>query len=709
MIEWLKNFYTSEDVNDEIRIVNVIHSVCTVVMIAACVLSYVFIEDSRGIYLSFGMGILFLLTMIEANRIGKAKGPILAVVIAYNFVYMPSMYFMFDEYICVMPLYFLFGIIYTVLLMDVNSAVIWGSIETVFYFLLLIFGYNIMSADAVNMTREVLDRRYYSAVVAVVVSGICAGAAVRFKFLYFVKITNDLDAKRLEAMDAYAAKDIFLINMSHEIRTPMNAIVGNVNLLLENDISEKVSDGVYSILNSCNALLSITDELMDLSKAESGEISLYISPYDLSELLMEIVNMLTVRLTESNLDFYVDINKDIPRQLYGDSSKIRQLFVNLLNNSVKFTQKGKIVLRVDYCELDEDNIELIVDVEDTGSGIDQDKIGHIFDNPNARGDRTDSYNDEMNKIYETGLGLSVCREIVNRMNGSISAASELGKGSVFTFKVPQKLKNQEKIIKIDNPGDYYVLVFEKDEEHLKHVKRIFDELSIKADAAKNRQEFERYMSVNPYTHIFIDNNRYEECEGFLNTSLVQAKIIAFVETNDSVRITKATTVLNRPINVISIGSLITNQSNSYVREVLRSGSFVCPRATVLVVDDNYTNLNVATSILKKYEINVLNAASGKDCLRIVKENNVDLVFLDYMMPEMNGIDTLEALRKIPGSKFSALPVIALTANVVSGAREMFLASGFDDFLAKPIAIDKLERMLRKYLPKDFIEYKASQD
>ena len=193
----------------------------------------------------------------------------------------------------------------------------------------------------------------------------------------------------------------------------------------------------------------------------------------------------------------------------------------------------------------------------------------------------------------------------------------------------------------------------------------------------------------------------------MNNRLVSERVVAFCKLDDNVQISKATTVLTRPIHALNIAALLKNESNSYVRDVTRKGGFECPMATILVVDDNYTNLNVAAALLSKYKANVLTALSGADCLRIIKDQEVDMVFLDYMMPEMNGIDTLERIRKIPGSNIASMPVIALTANVVSGAREMFLEAGFDDFLAKPISIDKMEKILRKYLRRELLVPKNS--
>jgi CheY-like chemotaxis protein len=201
----------------------------------------------------------------------------------------------------------------------------------------------------------------------------------------------------------------------------------------------------------------------------------------------------------------------------------------------------------------------------------------------------------------------------------------------------------------------------------------------------------------------LANERYEEFETILNNRLIEENIVAFLDIDDNVQVKKAQTVLTRPIHALNIAALLKNETNTYVREISRKGGFTCPNAHILVVDDNYTNLNVASAILEKYGANVLTALSGKDCLRLLKDQDVDMIFLDYMMPEMNGIDTLENIRKMPGSKYVQMPIIALTANVVSGAREMFIEAGFDDFMAKPISIDKMDRILRKYLRKELIQ------
>lgn len=703
MIAFLRSLYHKEN-NDEMYVFNVTHTICIIGMMLLCVVVSVFFSNPNAIYLSFGICVLFLLTMAEANRTLKIKRSILIMAIVFNLVFMPAMFFLFDRNICVIPIYFLFGLMYSAILLDAKTAVILGIVETVNYVLLLFISRNTMTTGLDSPGPKDIYISYVGAMVSLIIVSTCACATIRFRYMFYRKAQENAERLKAEAMDAYIAKDMFLINMSHEIRTPMNAIVGTVDLLLDQDVSEHVSDSVYNILNSCNALLSITDELMDLSKAENGEVELYVSTYDLSDLLMEVINMMTVRLTESNLSFFVDINRNIPRFLYGDAAKLRQLFVNLLNNAVKFTPAGKIIMRVDYRIIDNDSIELIVDIEDTGIGIRKEDMANLFKRPEE-----DVESDDLLNLDGSGLGLAICAEIVNEMKGSISVQSEYQAGSIFTFKLPQRFTSMDTVAYVSDPKSFRVLVFEKDDAHALHVRKILDSFDIASDRAFTKQDIERLMNVNNYTHVFVSNERYEECEPVLNNRLVEENIVAFLDIDDNVQISKAVTVLTRPIHTLNIAALLNNVTNTYVRDVSRKGGFTCPRASILVVDDNYTNLNVASAILTKYGANVLTALSGKDCLRLLKDHEVDLIFLDYMMPEMNGIDTLDNIRKMPGSKFAAIPVIALTANVVSGAREMFLEAGFDDFIAKPISIDKMEKVLRKYLRKELIVYKNVSD
>lgn len=691
MRDYIRSLYDKEN-NEELYVFNVTHTACIILMLVMCGTSIIFYSNITALYLTFGTLSLFILTMVTGNRTGAVTGSVIFMSVILNFLYLPFMYRLYDWRPNIIPVYFIFGIMYSVLHLPPKSAALLGGIETAIYYMLIHFFEKTNVVQANNLSPREAYVYYSGAVIAVAAAGVCAGVIMSLRLGVYERARETAAGLNEEAMDAYVARDMFLINMSHEIRTPMNAIVGNVNLILDEDISPRVSENAYNILNSCNALLSVTDELMDLSRADDGDVPLRESSYDLAELLLEVINMVSVRLAESDIGFFVDINKNIPRFLYGDASKLRQLFVNLLNNAVKFTESGKITMGVDFGHTDGELIELMVDIEDTGKGIRQEDIGDLFDHPA----------DE--EGYDvTGLGLYICADIVRQMKGDISASSEYMKGSSFTFKVPQRITSMDTIAYIADAGNIFALVFEKNDEYTAHFKKIFDSLEISADYATKPHELQRLAGINEYDYIFISNERYEECEDILNGLIPGGRVVVLLDNEDIVHISRAQAVLARPVNVMSIAALIRGETNPYVRDISRRGSFRCPAATLLVVDDNYTNLNVAGAMLSKYGASVLTAASGMDCLAILNSRSVDMVFLDYMMPEMDGIDTLQRIRQIPGSGIAAMPVIALTANVVSGAREMFLEAGFDDFIPKPISTDRLEKVLRKYLRRDLIQ------
>ena len=690
---------STDDINSEVRTYVVVNMICFVGMLVMAFVSHFFIKVDDINSLSIGIAFLFLFTTYEGVRTGRYSLCVLIMSVLFNVFFMAVVFFADGQQTVIIPIYFLFGIIYTVLLMDIEYSFIVCFAEILFYVFLIEFGARNWPRVVDTTQYSGLEVYYISTAIAVVVCGIGAGAATRFKYLHVQQEFDRSEKLKLEAMDAYVAKDMFLINMSHEIRTPMNAIIGTVDLLLDQDIDEHVTDNVYNILNSCNALLSITDELMDVSKSETGEIVVCNTEYDLNELLVEIINMISVRLIESNIEFYVEINSNIPRYLSGDFSKIRQVFINLLNNAIKYTEKGKIVLRVDYEDKSTGEILLKVDVEDTGNGIRKEELPKLFQSFVRVGEKESR---EKN-VEGTGLGLTICKEILKEMGGDIAVSSEFNVGSVFSFKVPQKVDVYEKIAIVNNPENFNVLVFEKNEVSAQYMLNTLKNISVKGSVVSSVNEMMRVTSEQVFTHLFIASSNYASCKKFLESRLNNEHIAIFADIDDSIETDKIATIITRPFSVINISALLNNEMNSYIRDVAKRGGFSCPRAVILLVDDNFTNLNVAGSLLKKYDANVITASSGRECLRILETQEVDLIFMDYMMPEMNGIDTLNGLRNMPRDYCKTVPVIALTANVVSGAREMFISSGFDDFIPKPISVNRIEKALKKFLPRDLLK------
>ncbi len=400
-------------------------------------------------------------------------------------------------------------------------------------------------------------------------------------FIYFTmenpdqKIISELEKDKEEVEEASKAKTDFLSNMSHDIRTPMNAIIGFSESLLMESLTEFQKGEVQNIYEAATTLLAIINNILDVSRIESGKEEKNEKPYEFRKIIMQITSVLTAKIDTSKIHFNINIDKDVPTHFIGDELKIYQILMNLLSNAVKYTNMGSINFDVS-AEIFEDNAKLKFVVADTGIGIKQEDFDKIF----VKFSRI--HNPENNNEIEgTGLGLVITKSLTELLGGTISFTSEYGKGTTFTVIIPQKI--------------YY-------------------------GAAENAQSTVR---------------------GSLNVS-----------------------------NVHFDGSLYD----------------------VLIVDDNSLNLKVAQRILSDYKFQITLANSGEEAIEKIKNGaRFDLIFLDHMMPGMDGIQTLKELKKIEGVKIP--PVVALTANAMVGMKEMYLSEGFDGYISKPINREELQDLL----------------
>lgn len=399
---------------------------------------------------------------------------------------------------------------------------------------------------------------------------------------------------RLEKSAADAAnkaKGDFLAEMSHEIRTPINAVLGMNEMILRETREENVRQYADNIKASGKTLLSIVNDILDFSKIEDGKMELVPVSYDLASLIQNLVNSIQGRAKAKNLEFEVDVDENLPCVLQGDDVRITQVIMNLLTNAVKYTEEGKVLFSVRQggrIQEEEQNYVLLdVSVKDTGIGIKEEDRKKLFES-------FERLEEKRNRNIEgTGLGMAIVVKLLSMMGSEIHLDSVYGKGSVFSFRLQQRIISDQPI------GDYA--------EHV-----IRSEQSLKEKA---------YLYA--------------------------------------------------------------------------------PNARVLLVDDNGMNLEVAKNLLKRNGITPDLSSSGSDAIEKIRSKRYDIVFLDHMMPKMDGIETLAKLRE-EGlfKKGGGTVVVALTANAVVGARETYLAAGFDDYLSKPIDAKKLEEQLCKYLPKD---------
>ena len=497
--------------------------------------------------------------------------------------------------------------------------------------------------------------------------------------------------------DANLAKSNFLANMSHEIRTPMNAIIGMAELSLREDIPLTVREYVNTIKQAGTNLLDIINDILDFSKIESGNIEIIHDDYMLSFLITDVVYIIKSKIHESRLRFVVNLDNNIPNVLTGDVKKMRQIIMNLLSNAVKYTDTGFISLSVSGNMIDENTIILNIEVADSGRGIDPWDIEKLFD-------KFTRFDEVRNRNIEgTGLGLAITKSLIDAMGGVIDVRSIRGEGSIFTVSLPQKIKDPKKLAVVENAEKKNVLIFERREICQNSIIQTMEGLGVSYKLVSTFSEFYKELISNKYSNAFVAAFLYERMKEEYGELKTDIKIMLVVEFGEVVK-ERNISVLSTPIFALPVADFLNSGSDFYSGGMANTESErkIAPGARILSVDDIDTNLAVLEGLLKPYEVQFNSCKSGMEALEAIKAAPYDLVFMDHMMPDMDGIETTKRIRAL-GNDYpytERMPVIALSADVVLGAKEKFLRNGMDDFLAKPIDTANLYAILAKWIPQD---------
>ncbi len=640
-----------------------------------------------------------LLFLLE-TRFHRTSLYTMILLILCNIVGMPAVMILSDSNSVEIPIYFLVGLTYSLVLLNGMSRFIIFTLQFVIDICTIIYCFGIRTKIAdypfATSFTDLIRIEF-----AMLVSGILCGVVLYYRNRTIINEITDRKNSTIKAEKANLSKDMFLVNVSHEIRTPLNAIIGTTDVVLESEASSHIKEMAFHISNSSHALLSITSDLLDFSRINFDSMQVNNEKYDISFMLNDIINLMSVRLLDSNVDFYVDISPKLPKNLIGDCGKIRQIIINLLSNAIKYTKEGYILFSVAYEECDDGNVGLNISVKDTGIGVRKENIMKIFEPLHRSGSDDVDYSFEGN-----GLGLAYCKKLSTVMGGKLDVESEFGVGSTFSFAVKQAV--DEELIDVlcgsISKSDENILFWANNIEEIHNLGVTFEKMNISAKEVFSEDEFIENINET-FTYYFIESSAYDIFKDRINEVIDDwSKVVVISQCNYTYSGEPFDYVLTRPLSCLNISDLLNHTTGFMVRRQTYEGNFTIPDATILIVDDNLVNLDVASTLLNRYNPKILKAASGKEALIILKKEHVDLVFLDYMMPDMDGIDTLKQIRKLDGDEFKSLPVISLTANVVSGAREHFMSEGFDDYLSKPVERDKLEKMLTHFLPKDMIKF-----
>lgn len=515
-----------------------------------------------------------------------------------------------------------------------------------------------------------------------------------------ILLLEKLKQEKERADMANAAKSEFLSNMSHEIRTPMNAIVGMTDIVLREELAPNVREYLNNIKNSGDALLTIINDILDFSKIESGKLEILEEEYEPMSMFHDLSMIFLNRIGDKDIELLYDISPSMLTRLWGDDQRIRQVVINLMTNAIKYTQSGYVRLRVETETISDEAIKLKFFVEDTGQGIRQEDIGKLF-NSFQQVDTKKNYKKE-----GTGLGLAISKQLVELMHGTIGVESTYGKGSVFFFTIPQKIVDAVPAARLKNYEAY---------------QRSID-YRIKNQAV--RSQFEKLADAYRMAHVNKYGIREQKVDFLITDDLAQVSEqerkqikksggkICLLQNPMRESISDITlTIINKPIYSLNFCQLINGEEQVFVRNVSVEQAFTAPKAQILVVDDNKINVKVAQGLLAPYHMQIDVAEDGKQALQMVQQKKYDMVFMDHMMPVMDGIEATEKIRGLEDASYQKLPIIALSANATSEAKEMFVQAQMDDFISKPIREKELAACIRKWLPEDLIEYgeKDGQD
>lgn len=593
------SFLFREEVDIQYQLLNLILIAAVIGGVCSCLISIVL---GTGGNLITGMMLVVLMLALWIVNIRKRPqlGGVLIACLA-NMVFFPVMYFYGGGMYGGMPIWTLLGLVVAFLILRGRACYI-------------VYAMNVAAAVGCIIVEHLhpeyvhhMDKDIIciDIIQSMLVVSCVFGAIFKYQSYVYEKQKDHLmkqDEQFRLTMDelekANQAKSDFLANMSHEIRTPINAVLGMNEMIVRESANEEITKYARNIESAGQNLLSLINDILDFSKIESGKMEILPVEYEVSSLLNDSYNMISLRAKEKNLKVIVENDSTIPSHLLGDEVRIRQCISNLLTNAVKYTAVGTITLSLNWRPLEEENMILEIAVKDTGIGItpeNQEKLFSSFQRIDEKKNRN---------IEGTGLGLAITKQFVELMGGTITLESEFGKGSSFRMEIPQK-------IILDIPmGDF-------------------------------SQKYARWS---------------EKAGGYHE-------------------------------------------------------SFQAPKASILVVDDVEMNLEVIKGLLKNTKIQIDTATSGAQCLEMIQAKRYHIIFMDHMMPEMDGVETLHELQKQQEHPNVDTPVIVLTANAILGAEEEYLKQGFKAYLAKPVRSNELEQLTFEFLPKDLVvrTMEAEQD
>ena len=495
----------------------------------------------------------------------------------------------------------------------------------------------------------------------------------------------------------------FLANVSHEIRTPINAVMGLSNVLEKEELSKKARMNLEAISEAGHRVAQQISDILDFTEIDMGKLSINNETYMISSIVNDLLVSLSLKEFD-NLDLVIDLESDIPSELIGDGTKIKKILRHLIGNGLKFTNEGGVNVHI-YSVKRVYGINLIIDVSDTGIGMSKDEIEHIYEK---------FYQSDSGRSRNAGglgLGIPIVNGFARAMGGVISIESVPGEGTLVRVSIPQEVSNPSSCLSVKDSENCVVAGFlgfmttgnrEIRQYYMDMITHLSVGLNVSFHRVQSKRELERLISQTKITHLFVGTGEYLENREYIDSLIGKMNVALVADIGFDGSYNPALSLVSKPF----YGAQVANFLNSNIdfKEDKNSEIMTCPGLKALVVDDEPMNLLVARGIFEGYKMIVSTASSGPESIEKCEAEDYDIVFMDHMMPGMDGVTAMKKLKANALKKGKDLCVVALTANAISSAKEMFLSEGFDGFIPKPIEITELERVLKHVLPKSAIVY-----
>ena len=519
------------------------------------------------------------------------------------------------------------------------------------------------------------------------------------------RVYSDKKIEKLEETNRRV--EDFLANVSHELRTPINAVTGISTVMLQKEEEQEKREQLSSVQMAGKRLFGQIEDILDYTEIDTNKIRLSEENYTPSLVVSDLVSEHWEK-EEKQPELLFDYDTKIPPVLLGDERKIRKILKHLVDNAMKFTQEGGVYVRI-FSLKKSYGINLCIEVSDTGVGIAKDELERITE----RFYQTSTGRNR--KVGGLGLGLSIVYGMVRVMNGFMRIESEEGRGTTVTVSIPQQVAEENPEKPLINNKNLCVACFLMTEKYKvpqvreyynKMIAHMVKQFDILLHRVTNRDELEQLLEVTPVTHLFVGEEEYRVNKNYLEMIDSKVRIVVVAGKNIILPQEKRIEIIRKPLCTQSVLNILKEKESDLSKRKKRK--MICPGIKVLVVDDEPMNLTVAKGIFENYQMIVKTVISGKEAIAACEKERFDIIFLDHMMPEMDGIETLKQLRKMQKESGQEYIIVAFTANAVSGAKKMFMEEGFDEFVSKPIETMTLERVLCKVLPKSSITYVSEE-